>query len=128
MVAALTLALLPGSATPAQAPGIPQPHLPPVDPNLLRLNTLAAKHAAGSLTAVEEEELIALLAKVKGIHVQKLTDLKTVSTAFIGKVPMEESDLGRMALKHRIDNNAWHDGNVAVFEYEDNEGQLQYLV
>jgi hypothetical protein len=39
---ALTLALLLGSTTPAQAPGIPQPHLPPVGPNLLRLNTLAA--------------------------------------------------------------------------------------
>jgi len=79
VVAALTLALLPGSATPAQAPGIPQPHLPPVDPNLLRLNTLAAKHAAGSLTAVEEEELIALLAKVKGIHLNKLADLADIN-------------------------------------------------
>lgn len=72
---ALTLALLLGSTTPAQAPGIPQPHLPPVDPNLLRLNTLAAKHAAGTLTREEEAELIGLLAKVKGIHVQRLADL-----------------------------------------------------
>jgi hypothetical protein len=125
---ALTLALILGSTTPAQAPGIPQPHLPPVDPNLLRLNTLVAKHAAGTLTSEEEAELIALLGKVKGIHVQKLTDLKTVSPDFVGKVPMEESDLGRMALKHRIDNNAWHDGNIAVFEYENNEGKIQHLV
>lgn len=73
---ALTLALLLGSTTPAQAPGIPQPHLPPVDPNLLRLNTLAAQHAAGTLTPEEEAELIALLAKVKGIHVQRLDDLR----------------------------------------------------
>lgn len=72
---ALTLALILGSTTPAQAPGIPQPHLPPVDPNLLRLNTLTAKHAAGTLTSEEEAELIALLAKVKGIHVQRLADL-----------------------------------------------------
>ncbi len=125
---ALTLALILGSSTPAQAPGIPQPHLPPVDPNLLRLNTLATKHAAGTLTSEEEAELIGLLAKVKGIHVQKLTDLKTVSADFVGKVPMEESDLGRMALKHRIENGIWHDGNIAVFEYEDNQGSLQHLV
>ena len=125
---ALTLALILDSTTPAQAPGIPQPHLPPVDPNLLRLNTLAAKHAAGTLTSEEEAELIGLLAKVKGIHVQKLTDLKTVSADFVGKVPVEESDLGRMALKYRIDNNAWHSGNVAVFEYEDNQGNIQHLV
>jgi hypothetical protein len=72
---ALTLALLLDSTTPAQAPGIPQPHLPPVDPNLLRLNLLAAKHAAGTLTVEEEAELIGLLAKVKGIHVQRLADL-----------------------------------------------------
>ena len=72
---ALTLALILGSTTPAQAPGIPQPHLPPVDPNLLRLNVLAVKHAAGTLTVEEEAELIGLLAKVKGIHVQRLADL-----------------------------------------------------
>jgi hypothetical protein len=72
----LTLALLLGSTTPAQAPGIPQPHLLPVDPDLLRLNTLAARHAAGTLTSDEEAELIALLAKVKGIHIQKLSDLE----------------------------------------------------
>jgi hypothetical protein len=72
---ALTLALILGSTTPAQAPGIPQPHLPPVDPNLLRLNTLVAQHAAGTLTSEEEAELIVLLGKVKGIHVNRLMDL-----------------------------------------------------
>jgi hypothetical protein len=72
---ALTLALILGSTTPAQAPGIAQPHLPPVDPNLLRLNTLVAKHAVGTLTAEEEAELIALLGKIKGIHVNRLADL-----------------------------------------------------
>jgi hypothetical protein len=91
------------------------------------LNTLAAKHAASTLTSEEEAELIALLGKAKGIHVQKLTDLKTVSPDFVGKVPMEKSDLGRMALKHRIENGIWHDGNIAVFEYEDNEGKIQHL-
>ena len=72
---ALTLALILASSTPAGGPGIPQPHGLPVDPNVLRLNTLAARHAAGTLTADEEEELVALLGKVKGIHVQKLSDL-----------------------------------------------------
>jgi hypothetical protein len=71
----LTLGLILGSSTPAGGPGIPQPPLLPVDPNLLRLNTLAAKHAAGTLTSEEEAELIALLAKVKGIHIQRLADL-----------------------------------------------------
>jgi hypothetical protein len=72
---ALTLAFILGSSTPANAPGLPHPHLPPVDPNVLRLNTLAARHAAGSLSKDEEAELIALLAKVKGIHIQRLADL-----------------------------------------------------
>ena len=71
----LTLGLILGSSTPAGGPGIPQPHGLPIDPNVLRLNTLAARHAAGTLTPDEEAELIALLAKVKGIHVQRLSDL-----------------------------------------------------
>ena len=71
----LTLGLILGSSTPAGGPGIPQPHGLPMDPNLLRLNTLAARHAAGTLTADEEAKLMDLLAKVKGIHVQKLSDL-----------------------------------------------------
>ena len=73
---ALILALILGTATPAGGPGIPQPHGLPLDPNVLRLNTLAARHAAGTLSSDEEAELIALLAKVKGIHIQKLSDLK----------------------------------------------------
>jgi hypothetical protein len=72
---ALTLAFILGSSTPANAPGLPHPHLPPVDPNLLRLNTLAARHAAGSLTSDEEAEYVALLAKVKGVHVRSIKDL-----------------------------------------------------
>lgn len=72
---ALTLALILGSSTPAGGPGIPQLPLLPIDPNLLRLNELVAKHAADALTANEETELITLLAKVKGVHVQKLSDL-----------------------------------------------------
>lgn len=103
-------------------------HSSPVTPAQLRLAQLERLHEQGDLKLEEEAELIALLAKVKGIHVQKLTDLKTVGADFVGKVPMEESDLGRMALKHRIDNAMWHDGNVAVFEYKDNEGKLQHLV
>ncbi len=75
---ALTLALLLGSTTPAQAPGIPQPHLPSVDADELRLRELAAQHAAGTLTADEETELVTLLAKVKGIHIEKLVDLEQV--------------------------------------------------
>ena len=72
----MPLALILGSSTPAGGPGIPQPHGLPVEPNVFRLNTLAVKHAAGTLTAGEEAELIALLGKVKGIHVQRLSDLE----------------------------------------------------
>ena len=72
---ALVLALILGTATRAGGPGIAQPHGLPVDPNVLRLHELAARHAAGTLAPGEEAELIALLAKVRGIHVQKLSDL-----------------------------------------------------
>ncbi|HEX8326884.1 MAG TPA: type VI secretion system tube protein TssD [Hymenobacter sp.] len=72
---ALILALILGSTTPAQAPGIPQPHFPPINPDELRLRELVAKHAAGTLAPDEEAELIALLGKVKGIHIQRLENL-----------------------------------------------------
>ena len=84
----LILALILGSSTPAGGPGIPQPHGRPVDPNLLRLNTLAAKHAAGTLTADEEAELIALLGKVKGIYVQRLSDLDVFGPLKGGQQPL----------------------------------------
>jgi hypothetical protein len=86
---ALTLALILGSATPASGPGIPQPHLPLADPNLLRLNALVAKQAAGTLTAEEETELLELLAKVKGIHVRSLAELPSILSPAIAKQPLQ---------------------------------------
>lgn len=83
---ALILALILGSTTPAHAPGLPQPVLPPPERDELRLRELVARHAAGTLTSGEEAELIALLAKVKGIHIQKLSDLKQLA-APIQKIP-----------------------------------------
>ena len=77
---ALVLALILGSTTPAHAPGLPHPHVPPANPDELRLHELVARHATGALTAGEEAELIALLTKVKGIHVQKLGDLEKLAT------------------------------------------------
>ena len=88
MPVALILALILGSSTPAGGPGIPQPHGIPVDPNVLRLNTLVARHAAGTLTSDEEAELIALLAKVKGIHIQKLSDLNVSGPLRGGQQPL----------------------------------------
>lgn len=76
----LILALILGSSTPAGGPGIPQPHGLPIDPDVLRLNTLLAKHAASTLVAGEEAELIALLAKVKGIRVKSLADLNVIGS------------------------------------------------
>lgn len=67
---ALILALILGSSTPAQAPGIV-----PMNRDEARLRYLVAQHAAGNLAPGEEAELIALLAKVKGIHIQRLEDL-----------------------------------------------------
>ena len=50
------------------------PTLPP-DPDAFCLAELKARHAAGTLTAAEEAEMIVLLAKVKGVRVQSLADL-----------------------------------------------------
>ena len=48
---------------------------PAATPDQLRLAQLEHLHGQGNLTAEEEAELILLLAKVKGIHVQRLSDL-----------------------------------------------------
>ena len=72
---ALILALILGTATSAGGPGIPQPHFPLVSPDELRLHELEARLASGTLAPAEESELIALLAKVKGIRVGSLADL-----------------------------------------------------
>lgn len=72
---ALVLALILGTATPAGGPGIPQYPMVPVGRDELRLRELVTRHAAGTLTASEEAELIALLGSVKGIHVRSLSDL-----------------------------------------------------
>jgi hypothetical protein len=71
----LTLGLILGSSTPAGGPGIPHPPLLPINPDELRLQELVVRHAAGTLTPNEEADLITLLAKVKGIHIQSLNDL-----------------------------------------------------
>ncbi len=50
-------------------------HGTPLTPAQLRLAQLERLYEQGALTADEEAELIVLLAKVKGIHVQRLADL-----------------------------------------------------
>ncbi|GAB3636041.1 hypothetical protein GCM10027422_16310 [Hymenobacter arcticus] len=66
---AMTLGLVLLSHTPAGGPGIDQHLPPPLSPDALRLIELeeARKHQA--LTDDEVAELIALLAKVRGVHV-----------------------------------------------------------
>ncbi|WP_046243446.1 hypothetical protein [Hymenobacter terrenus] len=54
--------------------------IPLPDRDQLRLSELELEHERRSLTPDEEAEMIALLAKVKGIHVQKFSDL-------VAKVP-----------------------------------------
>ncbi len=58
------------------------------------------------------------------------SDQITVSRDFVGEVPMEHSDLGRMALEFRRAKTAnnWHGGNVTVFEYTDANGNLCHLI
>ncbi len=80
--ASLTAGLVLTPANDPNAPGYDaekdfsrdHPTLPP-DPDAFRLAELEARHAAGTLTAAEEAEMIALLAKVKGVRVQSLADL-----------------------------------------------------
>ncbi|HEX8660200.1 MAG TPA: hypothetical protein VF690_21830, partial [Hymenobacter sp.] len=50
-------------------------HGTPLTPDQLRLAQLERLHQQDDLKADEEAELIALLAKVKGIHIQRLEDL-----------------------------------------------------
>ena len=52
----------------------------PLTPDQLRLAQLERLHAQGDLTAKEEAELLGLLGKVKGIHVQRLSDLEVFGT------------------------------------------------
>jgi hypothetical protein len=54
----------------------------------------------------------------------------TVSRDFVGEVPMEHSDLGRMALDFRKakEKDNWHGGNVTVFEYTDAKGDFAYAI
>ncbi|WP_052732399.1 type VI secretion system tube protein TssD [Hymenobacter terrenus] len=114
---ALTLGLILASSTPAHAPGLPHP---PLNPDELRLRELVAQHAAGTLTPEEEAELIALLAKVKGIHVQKLSDLEvegllygnTVKLPGFYSIPLQytkRSDTARKALRDKFDTSARKD-------------------
>ncbi|HEX8657984.1 MAG TPA: type VI secretion system tube protein TssD [Hymenobacter sp.] len=50
-------------------------HGTPLTPDQLRLAQLERLHEQDDLKADEEAEMIAILAKVKGIHIQKLSDL-----------------------------------------------------
>jgi hypothetical protein len=73
----LTLGLILASTTPTAANDtLPHPQVLPIDPKLLRLQVLIARHAAGTLTKDEEAELLSLLGSVKGIHIRQLSDLE----------------------------------------------------
>lgn len=54
-------------------------HGTPLTPAQLRLAQLERLHEQGDLTAEEEAEMIALLASVKGIHIQQLEELNQPS-------------------------------------------------
>jgi Hemolysin coregulated protein Hcp (TssD) len=75
-------------------------HSSPVTPAQLRLAQLERLYEQGTLTALEEAELILLLAKVKGIHVKHLSDLPGVKTNGKVSIPIftpllpREGDVG----------------------------------
>ncbi len=88
--------------------------MPVVSPDERRLRELVAKHAAGTLTPDEEAELIALLAKVKGIHVQRLEDLVVNGPLKGNLIPLpgfhnisltyvKRTDVARKALRDKFD-------------------------
>ena len=66
---AMTLGLILLSSTPAGGPGIDQHLPPPLSPDALRLIELEEARKHQVLTDDEVAELIALLAKVRGVHV-----------------------------------------------------------
>lgn len=95
---ARTISLLPGLLlTPTNSPDDPgyasewemyrrnhhpaSPILLPPKPDEVRLAELERALAAHTLTAQEEAELIVLLAKIKGIHIQRLDELNSVGAA-----------------------------------------------
>jgi hypothetical protein len=59
-------------------------YLPLTDKDRTELAVLEQRHADGTLTAGEEAHLLALLARVKGLHLQKLADLRNVVPDFQG--------------------------------------------
>lgn len=60
---------------------------PPLKPDEVRLAELEQALTAQTLTAQEEAELIVLLAKVKGIHIQRLEELISASVAPVKPKP-----------------------------------------
>ena len=59
-------------------------HLPLTNKDQAELALLEQRHADGDLTAGEEQHLLALLARVKGLHLQKLSDLRNAVSDFQG--------------------------------------------
>lgn len=53
-------------------------NIPLTDKDRAELADLEQRHANGTLTPNEEGHLLALLARVKGLHLQKLTELRTL--------------------------------------------------
>jgi hypothetical protein len=59
-------------------------YTPPTDKDRAELADLERRHAEGTLTAEEEAHLLALLARVKGLYLQQLADLRQVVPEYIG--------------------------------------------
>ena len=53
-------------------------YTPPTNKDRAELADLERRHVEGTLTAEEEAHLLALLARVKGLHLQQLADLRTL--------------------------------------------------
>ena len=90
-------------------------HSSPVTPAQLRLAQLERLHEQGTLTTAEEAELITLLASVKGIHVQRLSEL----TSKPKHSPIPAKWKGKGGRIDVLKNGDWQytdwDGNIVVY-------------
>lgn len=100
------------------------------EPNNFKAWHILNKESPSLRTNIEEIKLVSKsldeIANAGGYLKWKATTINTFKN--VTKLPLNTNDLGKMAMNYRKINNLWHDGNIAVFEYLDNNGNLKTLV
>ncbi|KAF2338997.1 nucleic acid/nucleotide deaminase domain-containing protein [Flavobacterium ginsenosidimutans] len=96
------------------------------DPEIFNAWNLLSKESPALRTNIEELKLVSKnlteINKAGGYLKWKNTFRNVI------KLPLDTGDLGKMAMSYRKSNNFWHDGNIAVFEYLDLNGNTKTLV